>query len=67
MSEIGFDVDGFNRFEAAGWEERAHVYHRFFGPITTCVIEPLLGAAGIAAGKPWAERGHGSGWMSLRP
>lgn len=39
-----FGANDFNSFEAAGWEERAHGYHNFFGPITKQVIDPLLDA-----------------------
>ena len=50
MSTDTVDPDAFNAFEAAGWDERADGYHRFFGAITTRVIEPLLDAAEVGRG-----------------
>jgi SAM-dependent methyltransferase len=49
VGEAAIDPDAFNAFEAAGWEERAPTYDRFFGSITRRVVEPLLDAARVGA------------------
>jgi SAM-dependent methyltransferase len=58
------DPDAFNAFEAAGWGERADGYHRFFGSLTTQVIEPLLDAAGVGAGKRVLDVASGPGYCA---
>ena len=58
------DPDAFNAFEAAGWGERADGYHRFFGSLTTQVIDPLLDAAGVGAGKRVLDVASGPGYCA---
>ena len=58
------DPDAFNRFEAAGWEERADGYHRFAAPITTRVIEQLLDAARIDRGTRVLDAATGPGYVA---
>jgi SAM-dependent methyltransferase len=58
------DPDAFNAFEAAGWAERADGYHRFFGSLTTQVIEPLLDAAAVGAGKRVLDVATGPGYCA---
>lgn len=58
------DADAFNAFEAAGWEQRAGGYHRFFGPITTRVIEPLVDEAGVGSGTRVLDVATGPGYVA---
>jgi SAM-dependent methyltransferase len=58
------DADAFNAFEAAGWEERADSYHRFFGSLTTRVIEPLLDAAEVGAQTQVLDLATGPGYAA---
>ena len=58
------DPDAFNAFEAAGWAQRADGYHRFFASLTTRVIEPLLDAAGVGAGKRVLDVATGPGYCA---
>lgn len=64
MTEI--DVQAFDAFEAAGWELAAGAYDRFFGEITTRVIDPLLDAAGISAGNRVLDLATGPGYVAGR-
>ena len=66
MTEAGVDADGFNAFEAAGWEQHAAGYDGFFGPITTRLIDPLLDAAGIGAGSRVLDVASGPGYVAAR-
>src|SRR4051794_6085423 len=60
------DLDAFDAFEAAGWEEKAAAYDRFFGVIAGRVIEPLLVAAGVGVGTRVLDLGTGPGWVAAR-
>jgi SAM-dependent methyltransferase len=60
----GVDPAAFNAFEAEGWEQRAGGYHRFFGPITGQVIEPLLDAAAVAGGARVLDLCSGPGYVA---
>jgi SAM-dependent methyltransferase len=60
------DADAFNAFEAAGWEAKAQGYDRFFGAITTRVIEPLLDAGGVGAGTRVLDVATGPGYVAAR-
>ena len=64
MSQVTIDADSFRAFEAAGWEEKADPYHRFFGPITSLIIEPLLDAAEIGAGTSALDVATGPGYVA---
>ncbi len=64
METPAVDPDAFNSFEAAGWEERADGYHHFFGSLTTQVIEPLLDAAAVGAGKRVLDVASGPGYCA---
>ena len=55
------DLDAFDAFEAAGWEEKAVAYERFFGVITGRVVEPLLTAASVGVGTRVLDVAHGAG------
>jgi SAM-dependent methyltransferase len=54
-------VSDFEAFEAAGWEERAGAYHRFFTRVTGQVAGALLDAAGVGAGHRVLDVGSGPG------
>jgi SAM-dependent methyltransferase len=58
------DPDAFNAFEAVGWNERAEGYHRFFGSLTTRVIEPLLDAADVGAKTRVLDLATGPGYAA---
>ena len=63
-SEI--DVDAFVEFEAAGFSRVAHQYHRYLSEITERVAEPLLDAAGVAAGSRVLDVATGPGQVAAR-
>jgi SAM-dependent methyltransferase len=60
------DVDAFSAFEAAGWEQKAPGYDRFFGQITTRVIGRLLEAAGAGRGERVLDVASGPGYVAAR-
>jgi SAM-dependent methyltransferase len=60
------DLDAFDAFEAAAWEEKAVAYERFFGVITARVAEPLLAAAAIGRGTRVLDVATGPGWLAAR-
>jgi ubiquinone/menaquinone biosynthesis C-methylase UbiE len=60
------DPDSFNAFEAAGWERKAAGYDRFFGRITSRLIDPLLDAAGVASGQRALDVATGPGYVAAR-
>lgn len=66
MSPAKIDADAFRDFEAAGWEEKADPYHRFFGPITGRAIEPLLDAAEIGPGTGMLDIATGPGYVAAK-
>jgi ubiquinone/menaquinone biosynthesis C-methylase UbiE len=51
VSGIAFDPDTFAEFERSGWEGAAEAYDAFWASLTERVAEPLLDAAGVAAGS----------------
>jgi SAM-dependent methyltransferase len=63
-AQTPIDPDAFNRFEAAAWEQRPEGYHRFFAPITTRVIEPLLDAAEVDRGTRVLDAATGPGYVA---
>ena len=63
-TQTPIDPDAFNRFEAAAWAERPEGYHRFFAPITTRVIEPLLDAAEVDRGTRVLDAATGPGYVA---
>jgi hypothetical protein len=60
------DPDAFDAFEAAGWEEKAVAYERFFGVITDRVVAPLLAAASVGVGTRVLDVATGPGWVAAR-
>jgi len=49
IPEQSFDADAFDRFELAGWEDKAAGWHRYFERVSTQAVGALLRAAGIPA------------------
>ena len=64
MNAQAIDAEAFNAFEAAGWNERAGRYDRFFGLLTKRVIEPLLDAAEVGADTRVLDLATGPGYAS---
>jgi SAM-dependent methyltransferase len=60
------DPDAFDAFEAAGWEEKAAAYERFFGVITGRLVEPLLVAASVGVGTRVLDVATGPGWVAAQ-
>ena len=55
------DPAAFDRFEAAGWSERAGAYHDFWAPITARAGAALLDAVRLQAGERVVDVGSGTG------
>lgn len=66
MSQAMIDPEAFREFEVAGWEKKAEPYHRFIGPITRRVIEPLLDAARVGPGARVLDVATGPGYAAAR-
>jgi SAM-dependent methyltransferase len=64
VERAAIDPDAFNAFEAAGWEERAPGYDRFFGSITRRLAEPLLDAASVKTGTRVLDIASGPGYVA---
>jgi SAM-dependent methyltransferase len=64
MRHAGIDPDAFNAFEAAGWEKRAEDYDRFFRPLTSRMVEPLLDAASVTGGTRVLDIATGPGYVA---
>jgi SAM-dependent methyltransferase len=55
------DPAAFDRFEAAGWAQRAGAYHDFWAPITARAGSALLDAVGLQPGDRVVDIGTGTG------
>ena len=66
MTEVTVDPQAFRDFEIAGWETKAVDYHRFYEPITSHVIEPLLDAANVGSGTSVLDVATGPGYVAAR-
>jgi len=64
VGRAAIDPDAFNAFEAAGWEERAPGYDRFFGSITSRLAAPLLDAAHVGARTRVLDVATGPGYVA---
>jgi SAM-dependent methyltransferase len=60
------DLDAFDAFEAAAWDETAVAYERFFGVIAGRVVEPLLTAASVGVGTRVLDVATGPGWVAAQ-
>jgi SAM-dependent methyltransferase len=56
----------FKALERSGWDERAETYDLLTGRITARLVEPLLDAAGVAAGARLLDVGTGPGYAAGR-
>ncbi|MFQ5947152.1 MAG: class I SAM-dependent methyltransferase [Anaerolineae bacterium] len=66
MTQATIDPDAFRQFEADGWGKVADAYHRFFGQITSRVIESLLDAARVRSGMRVLDLATGPGYAAAR-
>jgi SAM-dependent methyltransferase len=66
VGQAATDPDAFNAFEAGGWEKKAAGYDRFFGTITSRLVEPLLDAASVGAGTRMLDLASGPGYAAAR-
>lgn len=65
MTNVTLD-EAFRDFEIAGWETKADDYHRFFEPITSHVVEPLLDAARVGSTSRVLDVATGPGYVAAR-
>ena len=66
MGNPPVDPDAFDAFEAAGWEEKAAGYERFFAVITGRLVEPVLAAASVGVGRRVLDVATGPGWVAAQ-
>src|SRR3954462_8717132 len=59
-------AEAFKELERAGWAEKAESYGLLTGRITARLVEPLLDAAGVAAGTRVLDVGSGPGYAAER-
>jgi SAM-dependent methyltransferase len=59
-------AQAFKAMERAGWDEKAETYGLLTGRITGRLVEPLLDAAGVAAGIGLLDVGTGPGYAAQR-
>ena len=64
MSELAGCAEAFKALERAGWDARAETYDCLTGRITARLVEPLLDAAGVAAGMGVLDVGTGLGYAA---
>ena len=62
--EGAIDADAFNAFEAAGWEHQAPTYDRFFGRVTSRLVDALLDAAAVGPGLRLLDVATGPGYAA---
>jgi SAM-dependent methyltransferase len=58
------ESSAFSAFEKAGWEKAAEPYHHHWGTLSAQSAEPMLDAAGVAAGKDVLDVGTGAGYVA---
>ena len=66
MSEGVGSAEAVKAFERAGWSAKAETYGLLTGRITARLVEPLLNAAGVAAGTRVLDVGTGPGYAAER-
>jgi ubiquinone/menaquinone biosynthesis C-methylase UbiE len=64
MDPPSIDAEAFNPFEAAGWEQVAHGYDRFFAPVALRVADALLDAADVRRGTTVLDVASGPGYVA---
>lgn len=57
-------TNAFDAFEAAGWARAAAAYQRFFGPITSRLIDPILDGAGVGPATRLLDVACGPGHLA---
>jgi SAM-dependent methyltransferase len=58
------DLDAFDAFEAAAWEQRVDGFAGFFGAVTGRLVEPLLDLAGVGPGTRVLDVATGPGYVA---
>ena len=58
------NTEAFKALERAGWDAKAETYDCLTGQITARLVEPLLDAAGVAAGMGVLDVGTGLGYAA---
>jgi SAM-dependent methyltransferase len=66
MSEGVGSAEAVKAFERAGWSSKTETYGLLTGRITARLVEPLLDAAGVAAGTRVLDVGTGPGYAAER-
>jgi SAM-dependent methyltransferase len=66
VSEVVGSAEAVKAFERAGWSAKAETYGLLTGRITARLVEPLLDAAGVAAGTRVLDVGTGPGYAAER-
>ena len=66
MNEGAGSAEAVKALERAGWSEKAESYGLLTGRITARLVEPLLDAAGVAAGMRVLDVGTGPGYAARR-
>jgi SAM-dependent methyltransferase len=66
MDPGGHAAAAFDAFEAAGWEEQAATYHRFFAPITSRVAGELLDASDVRTSSRVLDVATGPGYLAAQ-
>ena len=66
MNEAAGSAEAVKALERAGWGEKADSYGLLTGRITARVVEPLLDAAGVAAGMRVLDVGTWPGYAARR-
>jgi SAM-dependent methyltransferase len=66
LSQDAGSAEAVKALERAGWGEKAESYGLLTGRITVRVVEPLLDAAGVAAGMRVLDVGTGPGYAAER-
>ncbi len=60
------EPEAFRHFEHDRWQSAASAYHGAFGRLTSQMAEPLLDAAGVAAGTRHLDLASGPGYVAAR-
>jgi SAM-dependent methyltransferase len=66
VSDGAASAQAFKAVERAGWSEKAETYGLLTGRITVRIVDPLLDAAGAAAGMHVLDVGTGPGYAARR-
>lgn len=64
MVDTGHELDRFHDLELDGWRRLASGYARYFAPLVSQSVDPLLSAAGVTAGSRVLDLCCGPGYVS---